>query len=183
MTCQICKHEWCWICKEDFPVHQPTCPNYYQYLEVLEFQGQIDFDRMDINMWFIRSTRSGFFYWLGSVLFLLIIVMPLIILLNVLLTPLYVYFIAVNTFSINRRALRVWYKVIALIFLFLLAYIFVPVIFFVLTLPQIFIFMVKKGKELKELCKNRMRFYHKLNPTPIMRRFLRKIRFMPPLRR
>lgn len=21
MTCQICGHEWCWACNEDFPVH------------------------------------------------------------------------------------------------------------------------------------------------------------------
>ena len=37
MICQMCKHEWCWICKSDFPVHTSECPNYQTYLELLEF--------------------------------------------------------------------------------------------------------------------------------------------------
>lgn len=37
MICQVCKHEWCWECKEDFPVHLNTCSNYHLFLEILEF--------------------------------------------------------------------------------------------------------------------------------------------------
>lgn len=31
MICPMCKHEWCWICKQDFPVHTPECPNFHLY--------------------------------------------------------------------------------------------------------------------------------------------------------
>jgi IBR domain, a half RING-finger domain len=37
MICKLCNHEWCWVCKQDFPVHLSTCPNYHLYLEILAF--------------------------------------------------------------------------------------------------------------------------------------------------
>ena len=93
MICQMCKHEWCWICKQDFPIHLPECPNYQTYLELLEFQGLDEFEgdeEISSTRWFVRTGGSGgIFFLLLSSLFLILVITPCIIIFNILITPVY----------------------------------------------------------------------------------------------
>lgn len=35
MICNLCKHEWCWFCNEDAPIHTSECPFYPEYLKII----------------------------------------------------------------------------------------------------------------------------------------------------
>ena len=176
MICQMCKHEWCWACNEDFPVHTPECPNYHLYLEILEFQG---LNGQEIHHegwgWFNSGRRASALYWICSFFFLLIIALPLVVLINCLLSPCYTLVMLVSCLRIDRSRFRKCYCIFIVTFLALLLYVSIPVIFCLVTLPQIFIFAVKKILELKQLCKNKCRFYRRLGITPIMNKYFDKI--------
>jgi len=111
----------------------------------LEFQGTIDFDNLDLNLWFIRGTRSNACYWLLSVLFLLILALPFMILLNMLLTPCYCYMMINNMCNNDTRKCRRWWVILLLVFGFLALYVFIPVTFLLITVPQVVIFVIKKS--------------------------------------
>ncbi|CDW75180.1 ibr domain containing protein [Stylonychia lemnae] len=174
MICKICKHEWCWTCKEDFPVHTPECSNYQFYLEILEFQGLNNNDT-DTWGWYNLGTRHGFTFWLCQLLLLLILGLPLLLLVNVALTPVYLLIMIQTCCSINKQKFKTWWGVIITIFAFLLLYVGIPVIFFILTMPQIVIFTCKIFKELGMLMKNRCRYYRGHSVSPIMNKYFLRI--------
>ena len=100
----MCKHEWCWICKSDFPVHTSECPNYQTYLELLEFQGLDNFDgdeEINPGRWFSPTGSSGgLLFLLASTLFLVLVITPCIVVFNILITPVYIFSILVTSFNI-----------------------------------------------------------------------------------
>jgi hypothetical protein len=174
MTCQMCKHEWCWQCKEDFPVHTPQCPNYHLYLEILEFQGLQNVE-LHPSGWYNYGRRGSVIYWIFSMLFLLILALPTVIIINSLLSPCYSLMMIVSCCHINRTKFRTWWGIILTLFVLILLYCSVPVVLVMVTIPQIVIFAYKKVLELKELCKNKCRYYRKLGVTPIMNKYFDKI--------
>jgi hypothetical protein len=173
MICQVCKHEWCWICNEDFPVHTSECPNYHLYLEILEFQGLSE--EMHPSGWYSIEGRGGAAFWIFSTLFLLIIALPLVIVVNVLLSPCYSLLILANCCGLDKSKYKRWWGIILIIFLVIMLYVSVPVVFFMITIPQVVIFAGKKIFELKDLLKHKCRFYSKLGVSPVMNRYFDKI--------
>lgn len=183
MICQLCKHEWCWICKQAFPVHLSSCPNYHLYLEILSFQGadasQIleGDDAIHPNGWFLYSGGTGgACFWVCSLLFLLILGLPSIVIFNLFVTPVYMLALLFSLCGFRRSSIdgRVC-MITMIVFAFLLLYSAAPVVFLIVTLPQIVFHLAKKYHELKDLCRNRCRRYRKLNVTPINNRLLRFI--------
>lgn len=172
MICKVCKHEWCWICKEDFPVHTPDCPNFQSYLDILEFQGIQANDALHPSGWFLYGRRRGPCFWIFSTLLLLILGLPVIIIVNVLLSPCYALFMIFKCCKIRRRSAK---RVLIGVFFGLLLYITAPIIFFIVTIPQVAIFAYKKILELKDLCKNRCRQYRHLRVSPIMNSYFSKL--------
>jgi hypothetical protein len=176
MTCQVCKHEWCWICKQDFPVHLSSCANYHQYLEILNFQGNEIEIAMNSNMWYFKSLeRRSPLRFILLFFFLLLICLPLIIILNMFGTPCYVL-----TMYRNWRRSRSHNRVnccemAVIIILFVFLYAFIPVVLIGITIPQIVFFTVKVCVEFGDLCKNRLRYYRKVNIQPVMLRYMRYI--------
>lgn len=134
MICKICNHEWCWICKEDFPVHTPECPNYNFYLEILEFQG-LNGIEVGSDAWYGIGRRHGFFFWLGTFLLLLIVALPLMVAVNAVLTPCYMIIIIVTLCDISKSKMKRWWGVILTIICGILLYLAVPVTFCIITMP------------------------------------------------
>lgn len=174
MICQICRHEWCWICKEDFPVHTPDCQNYPFYLEILEFQGLNPHD-LDKTGWYNLEAFRGPCFWIFSSLFLIILALPFIIAFNVILTPCYMMIIITNKCKLDKARFRKCWCALITVFASIFLYALAPIVFFVITIPQIFIFARKKALELKMLCKNRCKRYRNHGVSPIMNRYLERI--------
>ena len=78
-------------------------------------------------------------------------------------------------FGFNRSVFKKCWLIMLLTFFGVVLFAFAPLVFFVVTIPQILIFFHKKMVELKELCKNRCRFYRELRVGPIMNRHLERI--------
>ncbi len=138
----------------------------------------LDFDMDSIgNRWFFRGRRATFLHWLLSVLGLIIIVLPVMIILHVVGTPIYMYSIIQNTFHIDTRKTKTPVLVLTYVFTFFLLYVFVPYIIMAVVVPLIVIFTAKKISELIQLCKNKCKYYHKLDPSSIITRHMRRINF------
>lgn len=161
MICVICKHEWCWICKQEFPVHLSSCPNYGLYLEILAFQG-IDSslvmegdETIHSNGWFMYSGSTGSLcLWLATSLFLLFLGVPCIIIFNVFITPVYMMAFLFSMCGIRRQNLNGHFWIITLLVLaFIILYVAIPVVFLVVTIPQLIFHLGKKFFEFKDLCR------------------------------
>ena len=169
MICQICKHEWCWVCKEDFPVHQPECPNFYLYQELLAFQGmQMSFDgdqSIHPNGWFMYTGATGSLcFWFVSVLFLFLVCIPCIVVFNILVTPVYMLALIFSIAGLSRSSLngREWF-IFLVVISFILLYSTIPIVFLMVTIPQLTFHLAKKLFEVRDLCKYRCRKYRKLS--------------------
>lgn len=177
MICQVCHHEWCWVCKEDFPVHLQHCPNYQMYLDLLEFQGLNHNEWRHSTRWFFESgvKPRGFFFWLLTSLLLLLLAMPIAIAVNVLITPCLMLMVITARCPNSSTVLRRCYMIPILILILLILYSLCPIVFLIVTCPQIFIYIALKCTELKNLCKNRCRSYRSLSARPILRRYFDRI--------
>jgi len=94
--------------------------------------GAID---VDSTLWFRKRVTSGLPFWLMSFLFAIAIALPLLIAVNILITPCYMFAIVTNIFNINRNRLQKFWIIILLIFVFAILYVFAPVIFLIVTVP------------------------------------------------
>ena len=186
MICQMCKHEWCWICKSDFPVHTPDCPNYQTYLELLEFQGLEEFEgneELSQGRWFARTGDfGGLCFMMMSTLFLIIVVTPCIVVFNVLITPVYIFSMFLTYCNVDRRFfVRNFWMTFITVFLFISLYCCIPITFIIVTIPQLTFHYVKKCHEIKDLTcgsrndtrTGRCRRYRKLTVNPVNNRLLR----------
>lgn len=131
----MCRHEWCWICKEDFPVHLSSCPNYQQYLDILVFQGNDLQIAMNSNMWYFKSSQRGSaIIWILTSLLLLLLGLPGIICFNLIATPCLVIAMIQNYHrSKNRRTGKCCFAILIILGVFM--YALAPVIFFIVTVP------------------------------------------------
>lgn len=178
MICNLCKHEWCWFCNEDAPIHTSECPFYPEYLKIIQFVDEAhSWDNFLIQhpSWFFQRRQENACHWFCTLL-LVILFLPLIIIANVLITPYYMTCIIENT------CLRFWnrqkkcLKCILVCTFFFVLYIFVPYTFLVITVPQIVVIITKKVRELFNLCKNKCRKYNRLDPKPVLLRHYIRIR-------
>lgn len=170
MTCFLCKNEWCWECKQDFPVHTPQCAFYFKYLDILEFQG-IEAHPEDGWGWYSIRGNSGPFIFVAFLLLIVIFVLPSLIIVNILITPCYLLMMIRTCCKNCRSCFKRWYCITMMVILGVFLYIGAPVIFLILTIPQIVIFAGKLIFELKDLIKNRCRRYKRLSVSPIMNRY------------
>lgn len=129
------------------------------------------------NGWFMYSGGSGSLcFWLSSMLFLLLVGTPCIVIFNVFVTPVYMLSLIFKCLGLDHHALkgRVW-LVSFLVLAFIVLYVTVPIVLFLVTLPQLSFHFAKKMMEIKDLCKHRCRRYRKLSVIPINNRLLRFI--------
>lgn len=178
----MCKHEWCWICKQAFPVHTSECPKYDQYLELLHFQGMENSmlegdESIHPNGWFMYSGGFGsIWFWFTSFIFLLLVGMPCIVVFNVFVTPVYMLSLMFKCLGLDSSAFKARFWLVSfLVIAFILLYSTVPIVFFIVTMPQLIFHLAKKVMEMKDLCKNRCRRYRKLSVVPINKRLMRSI--------
>jgi hypothetical protein len=115
-------------------------------------------------------------FWLASFLVLLVLGMPCIIVFNVFVTPVYMFGLLFWLFGVRRQRIdgRVCMMTV-MGFTFVLLYSAVPIIFFIVTLPQLTFHFAKKYHELKDLCRSRCRRYRKLTISPVNNRLMRFI--------
>lgn len=132
---------------------------------------------MDAGLWYFRTgARRKFYFWFFMVFLLLIIGLPLYLLCNILGTPCYMIATFANICRPRRTNRRRWLTICYVSFACVIYYIFVPYVLLVITLPNIFFLLIEKLVELKDLCKNRCRFYNEVTTDPVRRRYMRKIR-------
>ena len=153
MICQMCKHEWCWICKADAPVHTETCPHYPQFLELLEFQGLgVDFnngeDFSNTKKWFLRGRRASCLHWFLTVLALIIVVLPLMLVITIIATPILMFTIIGNCCKCNSKKIKLPLLIMIYIATFGIMYAFIPFVLLAIVIPFIIIYVAKKGSEL-----------------------------------
>jgi hypothetical protein len=111
-----------------------------------------------------------------SGLFLLLVGLPCIATFNVLVTPVYMLALIFKCFNLNHNAFKGRFWLVSfLVLVFIMLYSAVPLVFFLVTLPQVTFHIAKKVMEMKELCRNRCRRYQKLSVMPVNNRLLRFI--------
>lgn len=132
-------------------------------------------NELDSTGWFHLGGRRTCCFWFWSFLFLLIFAMPLIVAFNMALTPCYLIIMVVKCCKIDKNKFKNWWGVILTILISIILYVAVPVTFFLVTIPQIIIFGMKKLVELKHLMKNRCKFYRNLSVSPIINRYFSRI--------
>lgn len=66
--------------------------------------------------------------------------------------------------AMTRR--RIWI-ITVMVLVFILLYVTIPIVFFLVTVPQVMFHIVKKGVEMKDLCKHRCRRYRRLSIEPV----------------
>jgi hypothetical protein len=92
---------------------------------------------------------------------------------NIFITPVYMISLLSKCLNIQlNRIGRRWCLISVLVLFFIVLYVTVPVIFVIVTIPQLFFHLIKKIVELKDLCKKRCRRYNRLAITPVNNRLL-----------
>ena len=121
----------------------------------------------------MTGETGNIFFYLLTVLFYFLVVIPCITVFNIFITPVYTLSLIFKCLHVRLHRLnRRFFLISLLVLFFIVLYVTIPFIFIIVTLPQLFFHFIKKIVELKDLCKKRCRRYNRLAISPINNRLM-----------